>query len=134
MVDFQTYQALLRLYTDYAAALDAGQWQQWPEFFTDECVYRIVPRENHERGFPLATLAFESKAMLLDRVYAISETIFHDPYYQRHVIGAPESCRPTMSTSKPKPTTQCFAPSPANPPRSSMWGAIWTSSGTRRGA
>lgn len=89
MVDFQTYQALLRLYTDYAAALDAGQWQQWPEFFTDECVYRIVPRENHERGFPLATLAFESKAMLLDRVYAISETIFHDPYYQRHVIGAP---------------------------------------------
>src|SRR3546814_20117246 len=27
--------------------------------------------------------------MLQDRVYAISETIFHDPYYQRHVIGAP---------------------------------------------
>ncbi|MBO1111643.1 aromatic-ring-hydroxylating dioxygenase subunit beta [Bordetella petrii] len=89
MVDFQTYQALLRLYTDYAAALDAGQWQQWPEFFTDACSYRIVPRENHERGFPLATLAFESKGMLQDRVYAISETIFHDPYYQRHVIGAP---------------------------------------------
>jgi salicylate 5-hydroxylase small subunit len=27
--------------------------------------------------------------MLKDRVYGISETIFHDPYYQRHVIGAP---------------------------------------------
>src|SRR3546814_3616640 len=89
MVDFQTYQSLVRLYADYAAVLDAGQWQQWPEFFADDCIYRIVPRENHERGFPLATLAFESKAMLQDRVYAISETIFHDPYYQRHVIGAP---------------------------------------------
>jgi salicylate 5-hydroxylase small subunit len=48
-----------------------------------------VPRENHERGFPLATLAFESKGMLRDRVYGIKETLFHDPYYQRHVVGAP---------------------------------------------
>jgi salicylate 5-hydroxylase small subunit len=48
-----------------------------------------VPRENHERGLPLATLSFESKGMLKDRVYGIRETLFHDPYYQRHVVGAP---------------------------------------------
>ena len=24
-----------------------------------------------------------------DRVYGIRETLFHDPYYQRHVVGAP---------------------------------------------
>ncbi|MDM9559243.1 MULTISPECIES: aromatic-ring-hydroxylating dioxygenase subunit beta [Bordetella] len=89
MIDFPTYQALARLYADYAATLDAGDWAQWPEFFVDDCVYRIVPRENYDNGLPLATLAFESKAMLQDRVYAISETIFHDPYYQRHVVAAP---------------------------------------------
>jgi salicylate 5-hydroxylase small subunit len=27
--------------------------------------------------------------MLRDRVYGIRETLFHDPYYQRHVVGAP---------------------------------------------
>jgi salicylate 5-hydroxylase small subunit len=27
--------------------------------------------------------------MLKDRVYGIKETLFHDPYYQRHVTGAP---------------------------------------------
>ena len=27
--------------------------------------------------------------MLKDRVYGIRETLFHDPYYQRHVIGTP---------------------------------------------
>ena len=27
--------------------------------------------------------------MLKDRVYGIQETLFHDPYYQRHVVGAP---------------------------------------------
>jgi salicylate 5-hydroxylase small subunit len=61
----------------------------WPEFFTDDCVYRLQPRENHERGFPLATLSFTSKGMLKDRAYGIQETLFHDPYYQRHVVGTP---------------------------------------------
>lgn len=89
MVDFQTWMDLTRLYADYAAVLDAGQWDKWPDFFTDECSYRLQPRENHERGFPLATMSFESKGMLKDRVYGISETIFHDPYYQRHVVGVP---------------------------------------------
>ena len=37
----------------------------------------------------LATLSFTSKGMLKDRVYGIQETLFHDPYYQRHVVGAP---------------------------------------------
>ena len=88
-IDFADYQALVQLYADYAAAVDSGDWSLWPEFFVDACSYRLVPRENHERGFPLATLSFESKGMLRDRVYGIKETLFHDPYYQRHVVGAP---------------------------------------------
>ncbi len=88
-MDFATYYALTQLYADYASAVDSGNWDLWPGFFTDDCSYRLQPRENHERGFPLATLSFESKGMLRDRVYGIKETLFHDPYYQRHIIGAP---------------------------------------------
>ena len=88
-MDFTDYHDLVQLYVDYAAAVDSGDWDLWPEFFVDDCSYRLVPRENHERGFPLATLAFESKGMLKDRVYGIRETLFRDPYYQRHVVGAP---------------------------------------------
>ena len=88
-VNFEDWLALTQLYADYAFAVDSGDWSLWPEFFVDGCSYRLVPRENHERGFPLATLAFESKGMLRDRVYGIKETLFHDPYYQRHVVGAP---------------------------------------------
>ncbi|UUX96939.1 aromatic-ring-hydroxylating dioxygenase subunit beta [Aquabacterium sp. J223] len=86
---FEDWLALTQLYADYAAAVDSGDWDLWPEFFTDDGVYRLQPRENFERGFPLATLSFESKAMLRDRVYGIRETLFHDPYYQRHVVGVP---------------------------------------------
>ena len=88
-LNFEDWLALTQLYADYASAVDSGNWDLWPEFFTDDCVYRLQPRENHERGFPLATLSFTSKGMLKDRVYGIKETLFHDPYYQRHVVGTP---------------------------------------------
>jgi salicylate 5-hydroxylase small subunit len=89
MMDLQNYFELTQLYGQYASALDAADWDAWPEFFIEDCVYKLQPRENYDRGFPLSTLAFDSKGMLKDRVYGIRETLFHDPYYQRHVVGAP---------------------------------------------
>ena len=89
MIDIATWLDLVTLYHAYASALDAREYERWPDFFTDECVYRLQPRENFDRGYPLATMAFESKGMLKDRVYGITETLAHDPYYQRHVVGVP---------------------------------------------
>ena len=89
LLDYGRFLALTQLQARYAAVVDSADWAAWCELFTDDCVYRLVPRENHERGLPLATLAFESKGMLKDRAYAIRETLFHDPYYQRHVVGVP---------------------------------------------
>ena len=88
-MDADTLLALQDLYADYAAALDARELQRWPGFFTEDCIYRLQSRENFDRGLPLATLAFESRAMLQDRVYGAAETIFHDPYVQRHIVGLP---------------------------------------------
>lgn len=88
-LDVDTWMALNRLYAQYAAAVDANEWDKWIELFVEDCDYRVQPRENHERGLPLATLALLSGGMLRDRAYGIRETLFHDPYYQRHVTGAP---------------------------------------------
>ncbi|TAG50014.1 MAG: salicylate hydroxylase [Betaproteobacteria bacterium] len=85
----ETHFAVTQLHARYASAVDANDWDAWVDCFIDDCVYRIQPRENFERGFPLATLSFESKGMLRDRAYGIKETLFHDPYYQRHIVGAP---------------------------------------------
>ena len=75
------------LYARYAACVDGGPLEAWPDFFIEDCLYRVIPRENYERGLPLATLSFESKGMLRDRVYAATQTLFHQPYYQRHIIS-----------------------------------------------
>ncbi|MEZ5738439.1 MAG: hypothetical protein R3E68_02520 [Burkholderiaceae bacterium] len=54
--------------------------------------YVLQPRANHDRGLPLATMRLESRGMLQDRLYGIKNTLFHQPYYQRHVVG---HCRPS---------------------------------------
>jgi len=89
MKDFQTYFELLSLYSDYAMVCDSTEWEKWPDFFVDAGTYRLQPRENFEQGLPLCLLALESKAMIQDRVYGVKETLYHDPYYQRHIVGTP---------------------------------------------
>ena len=88
-MDATTLIALHQLYSDYAAALDARELERWPGFFTEDGIYKLQSRENYDRGLPLATLAFESRGMLQDRVYGAMETIYHDPYVQRHIVGMP---------------------------------------------
>ncbi len=83
------YISLLLFYQRYAETLDSGAWDDWPGFFAQECSYKVQPRENFDTGLPLATLSFESQGMLKDRVYCIRETLYYEPYYQRHVVGAP---------------------------------------------
>jgi salicylate 5-hydroxylase small subunit len=74
---------------EVAAVLDARDLQRWPDFFTEDGVYRLQSRENFDRGLPLATMALESRGMLKDRAYGAAETLFHDPYHQCHILGAP---------------------------------------------
>lgn len=88
-IDSQTYQSIIALYADYAACLDDGRFEEWPDFFTEDAWYRVVARENHDRDLPLSTLSLKGRPMMKDRIYGISSTIFHAPYYQRHLIGLP---------------------------------------------
>lgn len=71
----------------YAAALDERRFDEWPGFFLAEGKYTVQARENFERKLPLALIALESQGMMKDRVYGITQTIYHGPYYTRHVVG-----------------------------------------------
>ena len=88
-IDFIAYMEVGQLHQRYAQLLDSADFSAWPELFTETCVYKIQSRENFEAGLRLSTLHFESRAMLRDRVYGATQTIFHDPYYQRHIVSAP---------------------------------------------
>ena len=71
---------------EYADAIDEDRIEQWPEFFVEDGVYKIVSRENFDRGLPLATMLCESKGMMKDRVNAIRNLSMYAPRYLRHLI------------------------------------------------
>ncbi|GAB3655130.1 aromatic-ring-hydroxylating dioxygenase subunit beta [Ramlibacter alkalitolerans] len=71
----------------YAAALDERRFDDWPGFFLADGRYKVQARENFDRQLPLALIAMESQGMMKDRVYGITQTIYHGPYYTRHVVS-----------------------------------------------
>jgi salicylate 5-hydroxylase small subunit len=71
----------------YAAVLDEKRFEEWPEFFVEDGRYKVQARENFDRGLPLALMALESRGMMKDRVYGVTQTIYHGPYYMRHIIS-----------------------------------------------
>ncbi len=75
------------LYADYAEALDDNELERWPDFFVEDCLYKLVPRENWERKLPIALMLCESKGMLRDRVAAVRNTALYAPRTFRHLIG-----------------------------------------------
>ncbi len=87
--NFQDLASLIALHAEYAACIDEQRFADWPGFFTEDCHYRVVARENHEAGYPLAIMSLKGIGGLQDRVYGVTSTVFHAPYYQRHIIGLP---------------------------------------------
>jgi anthranilate 1,2-dioxygenase small subunit len=70
--------------TEYARVLDEGDLETWPDFFTDDGLYRITSRENDAGDLPLGLIYCDGRGMLIDRVRAILKTTTHEPRYLRH--------------------------------------------------
>jgi 3-phenylpropionate/cinnamic acid dioxygenase small subunit len=78
---------LADLYCAYDDALNEGALERWPEFFAEMCVYKVIPRENIERGLPVAPIYCESRAMLMDRVVALRQTALYAPRIARRITA-----------------------------------------------
>ena len=79
---------LEQLYTDYVHCLDADELERWPDFFTDDCFYRITSAENYEAGMPLGLIHATSGNMLKDRVSALREANIYEPQRYRHLVSS----------------------------------------------
>jgi 3-phenylpropionate/cinnamic acid dioxygenase small subunit len=70
----------------YAATLDAGQIEAWPDFFVEDALYRITGRENADAGLPVGLVYCEGLGMLRDRALAIARTMMFAPRYLLHQV------------------------------------------------
>ena len=79
---------LQALYTDYVHCLDADELERWPDFFTEDCFYRVTSAENYEAGMPLGLIHATSRNMLKDRVSALREANIYEPQRYRHLVSS----------------------------------------------
>jgi anthranilate 1,2-dioxygenase small subunit len=77
-----------QLYADYVHCLDADQLERWPDFFTEDCFYRITSAENYEAGLPLGLIYATSRNMLKDRVSALRQANIYEPQRYRHLVSS----------------------------------------------
>ncbi len=78
-----------QLLNAYAQCIDDERYDAWPEFFTDDAVYRITTREARKANMPIGILECRNKAMMKDRVYSMLNANIYAPHHYRHLLSAP---------------------------------------------
>jgi 3-phenylpropionate/cinnamic acid dioxygenase small subunit len=84
--------ALLRvaeLNAAYAATIDVDRLEMWPDFFVEDCLYKITSAENHKRGYSAGIIYADSRAMLRDRVTALRTANIYERQSYRHIVSLP---------------------------------------------
>jgi 3-phenylpropionate/cinnamic acid dioxygenase small subunit len=70
----------------YCWTLDCGDVEHWPEYFTEDAVYRITARENADAGLPVGLVYADSRAMIRDRAFALKYTQMYAPRTLQHLV------------------------------------------------
>ncbi len=90
MIDPEIQRQVEALHTRYVRVIDEDRLEEWPELFTETCVYRVVTRENFDQGFPLSVMECRSRGMLRDRVTGYRKINVFEPQRYSHQISALE--------------------------------------------
>ena len=79
-----------RLQERYVGTIDADRLEQWPDLFTEDCVYEIVPKENADQGLPVGIMHCFGRAMLSDRIVSLRKANVFEPHTYRHMTSGLE--------------------------------------------
>lgn len=80
---------LAALNAAYAATIDADRLEQWPDFFTPDCLYKITSADNHKRGYSAGIVYADTQDMLRDRITALRSANIYERHSYRHIVGLP---------------------------------------------
>jgi anthranilate 1,2-dioxygenase small subunit len=87
-----------RLQERYVGTIDADRLEEWPDLFTEDCVYEIVPKENADRGLPMGIMHCFGRPMLRDRVISLRQANVFEPHTYRHMTSGLEFTQIDMQT------------------------------------
>lgn len=85
--NFQLWTELSVLQHGYVSALDNDRLEEWPDYFTEQCRYEIIPKENFDLGLPAPVIYCVNKKMLRDRVVSLRNANIYDAHTYRHMTS-----------------------------------------------
>ncbi|MBN9490555.1 MAG: aromatic-ring-hydroxylating dioxygenase subunit beta [Alphaproteobacteria bacterium] len=80
---------LVELNAAYARAIDNEQYEDWPGFFLESCLYKVTTAENVAKGLEAGLIYADSRAMLQDRISALRQANIYERQRYRHIVGLP---------------------------------------------
>lgn len=84
-----TLDRIMAVNAAYIRCIDNGALEAWPDFFLDDCLYKVTTAENHKAGFAAGVIYADSKAMLSDRILALRQANVYEKQNYRHIVGLP---------------------------------------------
>jgi anthranilate 1,2-dioxygenase small subunit len=79
-----------RLQERYVSVIDTDRLEEWPDLFTEDCIYEIVPKENVDLGLPMGIVHCFGRAMLRDRITSVRKANVFEPHTYRHMTSGLE--------------------------------------------
>lgn len=76
------------LMADYAECIDEGRLEEWPSFFTADCLYRIITREGYRNRWPAGVMHCEGRGMVGDRVLSLRRANIYESQRYRHLTAS----------------------------------------------
>lgn len=83
----QLWLELSELQHRYTSALDNHQLDEWTGFFTEDCRYEIIPKENADLGLPAPVIYCRNRKMLRDRVLSLRHANIYEGHTYRHMTS-----------------------------------------------
>ncbi len=86
MIDLMT---LCAFNAAYAFSIDSDSLETWPQFFTEDALYRITHIENENENLAAGIVYADSRNMLIDRIAALRLANIYERQRYRHILGIP---------------------------------------------
>ena len=87
--EYETLSLINRIHGAYARCIDGGQLEAWPDFFEEDCIYKITTVDNFAQGLEAGVIFANSRGMLRDRVASLREANIYERHAYRHFLSQP---------------------------------------------
>ena len=110
VTDMLVRQQVEDLLIDYSHALDDFELDRWPNFFTEDGIYQIIPRESYDQNLPLGILFCDGRGMMVDRILALETANIFEPHTNNHILDGHNCPRTMMAPLMPDQTLTLHEP------------------------